>query len=156
MKILSTIADLLHFSALLILLYRILKSKSCNSLSCKTQELYLIVFCLRYLDLFMYFISIYNTCMKLFFIFSTALTIYLMRYKNPISQTYDSQNDEFPHFKIILPLALFLTILVNSGWEIWEFIWSFSYWLESIGFIPQIMMQRKINTRAIVTEDITT
>lgn len=52
-------------------------------LSCKTQELYLIVFCVRYLDLFMYYISMYNTLMKLFYISSTAFIIYLMRYKKP-------------------------------------------------------------------------
>jgi hypothetical protein len=52
-------------------------------LSCKTQELYLIVFCVRYLDLFMYFISLYNTFMKLFFISSTAFIIYLMKFKKP-------------------------------------------------------------------------
>jgi ER lumen protein retaining receptor len=37
----------------------------------------------RYLDLFMYFISLYNTFMKIFFISSTAFIIYLMRYKKP-------------------------------------------------------------------------
>lgn len=52
-------------------------------LSCKTQEMYLLVFCVRYLDLFMYFISVYNTCMKIFFISATAFTIYLMRFKKP-------------------------------------------------------------------------
>ena len=52
-------------------------------LSCKTQEIYLIVFCLRYVDLFMYYISLYNTLMKVFFIFSTAFIVYLMRYKKP-------------------------------------------------------------------------
>lgn len=43
----------------------------------------MIVFCMRYLDLFMYFISLYNTLMKVFFIASTALIIYLMRFKKP-------------------------------------------------------------------------
>lgn len=52
-------------------------------LSCKTQEMYLLVFCIRYLDLFMYFISLYNTSMKIFFIGASAFTIYLMRYKKP-------------------------------------------------------------------------
>ena len=42
-------------------------------LSCKTQELYLLVFCVRYMDLFMYYISLYNTFMKLFFISSPSL-----------------------------------------------------------------------------------
>ena len=61
-------------------------------LSCKTQEMYLIVFCVRYLDLFMYFISLYNTFMKIFFIASTAFIIYLMRYKKP----YCSVSDDPP------------------------------------------------------------
>ena len=52
-------------------------------LSCKTQEMYLLVFCVRYLDLFMYFISVYNTTMKIFFISASAFTIYLMRFKKP-------------------------------------------------------------------------
>ena len=45
--------------------------------------MYLLVFCVRYMDLFMYYISMYNTCMKIFFIASTAFVIYLMRYKKP-------------------------------------------------------------------------
>lgn len=43
----------------------------------------MLVFCVRYMDLFMYYISLYNTFMKLFFISSTAFIIYLMRYKKP-------------------------------------------------------------------------
>ena len=38
---------------------------------------------MRYMDLFMYFVSVYNTTMKIFFISSTAFIIYLMRYKKP-------------------------------------------------------------------------
>ena len=35
------------------------------------------------MDLFMYFVSLYNTSMKVFFIASTGFIIYLMRYKKP-------------------------------------------------------------------------
>ena len=94
MNIFRFIADMLHLTAILLLLYRIRKNRNCigkpspshltpAGLSCKTQELYLLVFCIRYVDLFMYFISLYNTCMKIFYISSTALIIYLMRYKKP-------------------------------------------------------------------------
>lgn len=47
------------------------------------------MFCVRYLDLFMYFISVYNTLMKVFFISATALIIYLMRVRKPFCTTYD-------------------------------------------------------------------
>lgn len=113
-------------------------------LSCKTQEIYLVVFCMRYIDLFMYFVSVYNTCMKLFFISSTILIIYLMRFKRPFRMTYDSIGDSFPHFMVLLPAAFVLTCIVPTGWTPWEFVWSYSLWLESLAFIPQIVMLHKI------------
>lgn len=113
-------------------------------LSCKTQEIYLIVFCLRYMDLFMYFVSVYNTCMKLFFISSTLFIIYLMRIKKPFKMTYDSLGDSFPHLMVLLPAAFVLTCIVQTGWTPWEFTWSYSLWLEALAFIPQIVMLHKI------------
>ena len=62
-------------------------------ISCKTQEIYLLVFCVRYIDLFMYFVSVYNTCMKVFFISATAIIIWMMRYKLPYCTTYDALGD---------------------------------------------------------------
>jgi ER lumen protein retaining receptor len=102
------------------------------------------VFCVRYLDLFMYFISVYNTMMKIFFIGSTALIIYLMRIRKPFCTTYDSLGDSFPHLKVLLPAAIVCTLVIQSGWTAWEFAWSFSLWLEALAFIPQIIMLNKI------------
>jgi len=62
-------------------------------LSAKSQEIYLIVFLVRYADLFMYFVSVYNTLMKIFFITATILILYLMKYKVPYCTTYDSLGD---------------------------------------------------------------
>jgi len=93
MNIFRLIADMLHLLAIVTLLYRIYKSRNCIGISCKTQEVYLLVFCVRYVDLFMYFVSMYNTCMKVFFISSTATIIYLMRYKLPFCTTYDALGD---------------------------------------------------------------
>ena len=45
---------------------------------------------------------------------------------------------------VCLPAALVLTCIINSGWTAWEFVWSYSLWLESIAFIPQIVMLNKI------------
>ena len=108
-------------------------------LSCKTQEIYLLVFLIRYSDLFLYFVSVYNTLMKIFFIASTALLIYLMRYKVPFCTTYDSLGDKFYHWTL-LPVALVLTCILNTGWSPWTFMWSYSLWLEAVAFIPQIVM----------------
>ena len=92
MNIFRFVADMLHLAAICLLMYRIHKSRNCigkwlisdiAGLSCKTQELYLVVFCMRYVDLFMYYVSLYNTLMKIFFISSTAFIIYLMRFRKP-------------------------------------------------------------------------
>ena len=144
MNIFRFIADMLHLAAILLLLYRIKSTRNCVGISCKTQEIYLIVFCVRYLDLFMYFISVYNTCMKIFFISATALIIYLMRVRKPFCSTYDSLGDSFPHLKVLLPAALFLAIVIHAGDTYWEYAWSFSLWLEAVAFIPQIIMLNKI------------
>jgi ER lumen protein retaining receptor len=82
--------------------------------------------------------------MKLFFIGTSMYIVYMMRYKRPFCITYDKVADEFPHFMVILPTALVLTCIVHSGWEPWEFMWSFSLWLESLAFIPQIIMLSKV------------
>ena len=52
--------------------------------------------------------------------------------------------DDFPHLKVLLPSALVLTCLVQSGWSAWELTWSFSLWLEALAFLPQIIMLNKI------------
>ena len=61
----------------------------------------MVVFCLRYWDLFLYFVSLYNSTMKLVFLSSTAYTIYLMKSKKPFCLSYDKTNDSFEHFKYI-------------------------------------------------------
>lgn len=49
--------------------------------SLKTQELFLIVFCCRYLDLFFRFISLYNSVMKILYIAATAAIVHMIRCK---------------------------------------------------------------------------
>jgi len=44
----------------------------------------------------------------------------------------------------LLPSAAVLTALCHSGTTPWEIVWSYSLWLESIAFIPQIIMLQKI------------
>ena len=59
--------------------------------------------------------------------------------------------DNFPHIKVLLPAALVFTLIINSGWDMWEMAWSYSLWLEAVAFIPQIVMLNKIR----VVENIT-
>ena len=52
---------------------------------------------------------------------------------------------------MLLPAALVLTAICHSGKTTWELVWSYSLWLESLAFIPQIIMLNKIR----IVENIT-
>jgi ER lumen protein retaining receptor len=135
---------MLHIASLLVLTFRIRKSKNCVGISCKTQELYMIVFLARYLDLFVYFISIYNTFMKITYIGITGYLIYLMRFSKLYRQTYDAKGDSFEYWKYLLGPCLLLALVFNIEFTFIEVMWSFSIFLESVAFVPQLDMMRKM------------
>lgn len=143
MNVFQLLGDLLHLLSFIIIIYKLKKEKSCNGISCKTQELYLLVFSARYLDLFFRFISIYNTTMKVLFISVTIFIIYLMRFQTPLKNTYNRQTeDDFPHYYLI-PFSLVLTLFIHKSWKITEFLLSFSLWLEAVAVFPQITILSK-------------
>ena len=98
----------------------------------------------RYWDLFLYFISLYNSVMKILFISCTYYIIYLMRIKKPYRLTYDPIGDNFPHIKFIYPGAAVLALIINTGYSAFELSWSFSIWLEAFAILPQLFMVQKI------------
>ena len=82
--------DFSHLLSFIVLLFSMKKRKSAKGISLKTQQLYLVVFLTRYLDLLHLSHSLsmgqlYNTCFKIVYITLTSLVIYLMMAKNPWS-----------------------------------------------------------------------
>lgn len=72
-------------------------------LSGKSVLLYALVFTCRYLDLFVHFISPYNTIMKVIYIVATYLTLYFIYRKFRL--TYDRNHDAFRIELLIIPAA---------------------------------------------------
>jgi hypothetical protein len=116
---------------------------ACAGISLKTQELFLLVFCTRYLDLFFKYISLYNSVMKILYIGTTGAIVHMMRFKvstrpgrpnhdrrhaahaherllseqEPFKTTYDKEHDSFLHVKFaVAPCAVlaFLTVLFRG------------------------------------------
>ena len=141
MNIFRILADLLHVASFLVLLVKIWKSKSSAGISGRSQVLFALVFATRYLDLFTNFISLYNSVMKLFFLMSTFGIIYLMFYK--FKHTYDRNHDTFRIDFLVLPSAI-LAFYINHEFEIFEILWTFSIYLESVAVLPQLFMISKI------------
>eukprot|EP00918_Siedleckia_nematoides_P028463 GHVU01061224.1.p1 GENE.GHVU01061224.1~~GHVU01061224.1.p1 ORF type:complete len:187 (+),score=36.30 GHVU01061224.1:377-937(+) len=117
------------------------------------QEMYLVVFCCRYIDLFWSFISVYNSAMKVVFICSTAYLIYLMRFRPPISLTYSKSADSFPYALYLIAPAVLLSFLTTEDYTIPELMWTFSIWLESVAILPQLVLLQQLREVENLTSD---
>lgn len=88
-------------------------------ISLKTQELYAIVFVTRYLDIFTDYISLYNTVMKLIFLWSSFSIVWYMRYHKIVRRSYDKDQDTFRHYFLLLP-CLLLALLIHERFSFKE------------------------------------
>jgi len=82
--------------------------------------------------------------MKVVFISSTAYLIFLMRFKPPISQTYDKTADSFPYKLYFVPLCGLLAVLTTESYNPFEVLWTFSIWLESVAIFPQLYLLQRL------------
>lgn len=65
------------------------------------------------MDLFLYYISLYNTVFKILFISLTSYIIFLTKIKKPYSLGYDAKSDSFNHYVLIYIPALILTVIFH-------------------------------------------
>lgn len=145
MNIFRLAGDMTHLASVLVLLLKIHTIKSCAGISIKTQELFVIVFLTRYLDLFTNFISVYNTIMKLIFLGSSFSIVWYIRHHRVVRRSYDKDQDTFRHFFLMWP-CLILAIFINEKFTFKEVMWTFSIYLEAIAILPQlVMLQRTRN-----------
>jgi len=148
MNIFRLCGDLSHLLAIVLLLLKIWKTRSCAGISGKSQILFLVVFVSRYLDLVTSFISLYNTTMKIFFITSAAATVYLMYFK--FKATYDGNHDTF-RIEFLLGPSVLLALLLNHEFSLMEILWTFSIYLESVAILPQLFMVSKTGEAESIT-----
>jgi len=148
MNVFRLIGDLSHLLAILILLWKIFKTRSCAGVSGKSQLLFALVFTTRYLDLFTSFVSVYNTCMKIIFLASTYATVFMIFHK--FKATYDSNHDSFRAEFLVVPVGG-LAVLVNHELSVMEVLWTFSIYLESVAILPQLFMISKTGEAESIT-----
>ncbi|KAM0945776.1 putative ER lumen protein retaining receptor [Dioscorea sansibarensis] len=145
MNVFRLAGDMTHLISVLILLLKIYATKSCSGISLKTQELYVIVFVARYLDLFTSFISVYNSVMKVVFITSSIGIVWCMRFHPLARRTYDKEQDRFRHY-FLVAASLVLALLFHDSFTIREVFWAFSIFLEAVAILPQlVLLQRSGN-----------
>lgn len=147
MNIFRLAGDMSHVFSIIVLLLRLRVARNAQGISVRTHELFLLVFVTRYLDLFTTYYSLYNSCMKILYIFTTGSIIYMIRFQEPIRSTYDKAQDTFLHWKFaVAPCAIIATIthLISSKHHsIMELLWTFSIYLEAIAILPQLIVLQR-------------
>ena len=122
MNLFRLIGDMSHILSILLLLLRMTVTKNAIGISIKTQELYLLVFVCRYLDLFITFYSFYNTIMKVLYISITSYIIYMVYTQEPFKTNYEKSHDSFLHWKFAVAPCIIVAIITNvyEGFNIIE------------------------------------
>ncbi|KAI3740188.1 hypothetical protein L2E82_30611 [Cichorium intybus] len=145
MNIFRFCGDMSHLFSIIVLLLKIYATKSCSGISLKTQELYVVVFLARYLNLFTAFISLYNTVMKVVFIGSSMAIVYCMRRHPAVKRSYDRDLDTFKYQFLVLA-SFVLALVLHEKFTFLEIFWAFSIYLEAVAILPQlVLLQRSGN-----------
>lgn len=142
MNVFRLAADMTHLLSIMVLLLKIRTTKSCSGISLKTQELYVIVFVARYLDLFSRYVSLYNTVMKLVFIGTSFCIVWYMRFHKVVKQTYNKDEESSRHYFLIVPCIL-LAMLVPRSFTFMDIMWTFSIFLEAVAIFPQLVLLQR-------------
>lgn len=145
MSYINTFPDhVFYFIAELCLLIRLRSKRTAAGLSIHTQELLLMVFLTRYLDIFDSHSKV-HCIIKMGCIFCTASLILMVRRTEPFKTSYSTFQGEtaLQHYvNIVLPCAI-LTIMAYLlvGPLSWiEISWIFSVLLETVAMVPQLTL----------------
>jgi len=143
MNIFRLAGDMCHLASIIVLILKLIASRSGAGISLRSQELFLMVFCTRYLDLFFRFVSLYNTTMKLLYISTTGYIVYLLRMKEPFKSTNDKSLDTFKHLQFAVAPSMVLALIFNEKFEFFEILWTFSIYLEAVAIVPQLILLQR-------------
>ncbi|CAM9557979.1 unnamed protein product, partial [Ectocarpus sp. 4 AP-2014] len=151
MNLFRLLGDMSHLTAIVLLPYKLHTSRSAAGLSLKMQELSLMVFLTRYLDLFYVSFSWYNSVTKIAYIILTALTIGMLKYRPSLKASYDASVDRFRLWVHGIIPSFVLAVIV----QIWQNLlgkhylpgviglaWNFSQVLEPLAVVPQLLVSR--------------
>jgi len=132
MNIFRLLGDFSHLVAIIILLLKIWKTRSCAGVSGKSVLLYAVVFTCRYLDLFTHFISLYNSVMKIIYLESVAILPQLFM----VSKTGEAETIT-SHYLFALGIYRFLYIL---NWIYRYYTENFIDWISIVSGIVQTVL----------------
>ncbi|GAB7363244.1 hypothetical protein MBLNU230_g3526t1 [Neophaeotheca triangularis] len=164
MNVFRILADVSHTTSKLILIWAIHSNRSAEGVSLLTQLLYILVFCTRYLDIFVTapHISYWNFVLKIFYPVSSAYIVYLMM------RVYARTRERERAWKLAMwclggslgtAVGVFAFESVVGKWNVgfWHFrpsflelCWIFSIILESVCVLPQLLLLRQTSVPTVL------
>lgn len=161
MNIFRVMGDVSHTLSKCILIWAIHSNKSAEGVSLITQLFYLLVFTTRYLDIltmhpFLSFQSFWNFTLKIFYISSSALILFLML------KVYARTREREKAWKfggyclggsfLLAPITvlIFRNGVNDYGRGPTEMLWAFSIILESVCVLPQLVLLRQTNVPTVI------
>ncbi|EEB07331.1 HDEL receptor [Schizosaccharomyces japonicus yFS275] len=140
MSFFSALGDMSHVAAILLLIHKIKRTRSCAGISFKSQLLFLIVYVSRYLNILWHYGSLYFYVMRLVFIIAEAYICYLMLV--PLRPTNDKRIDTF-RIEYLVGGSAILALITTTNYRVATILWTFSIWLESVAILPQLFMLQR-------------
>ena len=134
------VADCVHVFAILILIFFLIKKRSCYSISGESIALYTLVFTYRYLDLFTQWSNqnLYMISFKIFFLISHYFLLILIF--GIFRQTRDRSEKGLSILAYLIATELlvwFSSFLTEFTYGMEDFFWRRSIFLEVFAIIPQ-------------------
>jgi len=161
MNVFRVLGDVSHTLSKCILIWAIHSNKSAEGVSLITQLFYLLVFTTRYIDVFkvhpfISFLSFWNFTLKIFYIFSSALIVFLMM------KVYARTREREKAWKfggyclggsfLLAPIMVLIFRSKNDdmGRGPIEMLWAFSIILESVCVFPQLLLLRQTQVPTVI------
>ncbi|RZC14364.1 putative ER lumen protein-retaining receptor C28H8.4 isoform B, partial [Glycine soja] len=139
-------AEAVHSLGISVLIYKLIKEKTCAGLSLKSQELTAIFLAVR---LYCSFVMEYDihTLLDLATFATTLWVIYMIRFK--LKSSYMEEKDNFAIYYVVIPCAvLALFIHPSTSHHLLNRIsWAFCVYLEAVSVLPQLRVMQ--NTQIV-------
>ncbi|KAK6939341.1 ER lumen protein retaining receptor, partial [Dillenia turbinata] len=139
-------AEAVHALGISVLIYKLIKEKTCAGLSLKSQELTAMFLAVR---LYCSFVMEYDihTLLDSATLVTTLWVIYMMRFK--LKSSYMDDKDNFALYYVVIPCALLsLAIHPSTAHNIVNRVcWAFCVYLEAVSVLPQLRVMQ--NTKIV-------
>ncbi|XP_059314336.1 uncharacterized protein LOC132065111 [Lycium ferocissimum] len=139
-------AEAVHSIGISVLIYKLMKEKTCAGLSLKSQELTAMFLAVR---LYCSFVMEYDihTLLDLATLATTLWVIYMIRFK--LKSSYMEDKDNFLIYYVVIPCAALALLIHPSTSHLFvnRVFWAFCVYLEAVSVLPQLRVMQ--NTKIV-------